>query len=1025
MSHLHHELHAKRIRNWKRHLGKRTLHQDHVVFSAEVATTDNPVPWTEKNNLEYRELKEGAGWGSTWQSAWFHIKAEVPGDWAGSYVVARIDLGGEILVFNDDGSPRCGLTHGSVFELNYAKDILHLIPKAEGAETVDLWLEAAANRLFGLHRCGDTEHLEDDSRLHGHFQGTIKAMRLYRFDYESWQLWLDIDVLFGIYEASDEKTARRARLIHALNAACDAYYTNGVAAARDILAPQLAVPSNPSTIDVTAIGHAHIDTGWLWPVRETIRKSARTFSSALEMIGRYPEYVFGASQPAHYRMIKEHYPALYERIKKAVADGRWELQGGMWIEADCNLIGGESMIRQFLHGKHFFMREFGVEVRNLWLPDVFGYNAQLPQVLQGCGCPQFLTQKLSWSLYNKFPHHTFNWRGLDGSEVVAHFPPEDNYNSPVTPASIRKCEHDYKDAGTCAEAVSLFGVGDGGGGPREDHIERALRMKDLNGVPRYKMGPAQPVLERLTANKEALDTWSGELYLELHRGTFTTQARTKLLMRRSEEALRATEMLCAAGDIDCYPHKELDELWKTVLLNQFHDILPGSSINMVYETTVKELQGVLDRCAQLNEAAAANLLIKDEGYCSYFNPSSTAFDDAVELPADWKGASLDGSVLASQCIDGKRIVRLNVAAQGFVTLQEDESSEERVSCDDRHILENDLVRYEFNDNLQLISGYDKVNQRDVLEGPGNELSLYEDRPSNWDAWEIDEWYTNARVGVATAAGPVENISGTVLNALRAKLSVEKAVITQTVTLRPGSPRLDFVTEVNWQERHRMLRVAFPTTVHTNEASFDIQYGTIRRPTHENTSWDKARFEVVGHRFADLSNSDWGVALLNDSKYGYHVKGNTLDLNLLRSPTDPDPIADLGKHFITYSLLPHADDLSRDDSVRREAAMLNQGVTALPGFAANDAVLPVKLCSEEGIELSVLKKAEEDNSLIVRVAETRGTNSTGVLHAPGASIIPTNMVEWCDDEDDATTGQRELTLKAFQISTFRVRRGSEY
>lgn len=1019
MAHYHNDDRTVRIQKWLEHSGIRILGPS-VPLAAQVAVSDEPVYWADREALAYREIQEGETWGETWQSSWFRLQATVPADWAGSYVVAHIDLNGEALVFYPDGTPRCGLTNTSVFDPQYAKDILHLFPAANGGEAVDLWVEAAANGLFGVTRGEDTERLEDVSKLHGHHVASAASMRLHQFDYQLWQLWHDVNVLLDLAKVCPDNSSRYVKLLRGLNRACDAYYVDGTAAARELLAPLLAVPADPSATRVTGVGHAHIDTGWLWPVRESIRKCARTFSSALDLIERYPGYVFGASQAAHYRMVQQHYPSLFNKIRDAVAAGHWEVQGGMWVEADCNVTGGESLVRQLVHGKHYFQREFGVDVRNLWLPDVFGYSAQLPQILAKSGCPAFLTQKLSWSRYNTFPHQTFVWRGLDGSEVVAHFPPEDTYNSAVMPSTLVKCERDYRERGICDEALSLFGIGNGGGGPQEAHLERARRVADLNGLPPYSLGPAQPVLDRFIAQKSELETWSGELYLELHRGTLTTQALTKRLNRRCEEALRATEMLAAAGDLSNYPQAELDEMWKTVLLNQFHDIIPGSSIRMVYETAEAELQGVLDQCQALTQAAGARLLAADADSCTLFNPSSTPFEDVVELPAGWHGAT----GVPVQHEGTTVLARASVPPQSFCTLtRADSATADAAVPAESLVLENELARYELNEHLQVIAAYDKANSRTILAGIGNELSLYEDRPNNWDAWDVDEAYQDCRLATAQADGPVERLEGPVRQALRATLIVGGARIHQTVSLRPGSARLDFITQVDWQERHRMLRVAFPTTVQSDTASFEIQYGTVERPTHRNTTWDSARFEVVGHRFADLSRADWGVALLNDCKYGHRVYGGTLDLNLLRAPTDPDPVADLGEHSFTYSLLPHAGDLYRDCDVRKEAAMLNQGVVSLPGLAVDNTALPVRLDSSDGLELSVLKKAEQEQTLVVRIVETRGLASTGTLIAPGASIVPTNLVEWEDDEDNAATESCTLNLAPFEIVTVKIRQNA--
>jgi alpha-mannosidase len=612
------------------------------------------------------------------------------------------------------------------------------------------------------------------------------------------------------------------------------------------------------------------------------------------------------------------------------------------------------------------------------------------------------------------------WQGVDGSRVLAHFPPENTYNSSVDGNCLRRIETDYKDVAVCGEALSLFGIGNGGGGPKEEHLERARRAANCNGFPRYEQGFAQPVLDRMLALEPQLDTWVGELYLEVHRGTLTTQAWTKRLMRRAEEALRACEMICAAAGVEGYPQAELDALWKLTLVNQFHDIIPGSSIHRVYEQTEAELRQVIARCRELAEAAAARLLRADTSALTLFNPSSTAYDDCVLLPEGWAGASLDGNPLHVQGEGDANLVRVLVPPRDFLTLRRAAARPAEPRRSEALVLENDCARYEFDADLRLLRGWDKHQQREICSAPGNALSLYDDRPVHWDAWDIDEFYVNCRVDSARALGPVAALGGGLRQGLRARLAIGGSTLEQTVWLRPGSARLDFVTTIDWCESHKMLRVAFPTTVHADTAGFEIQYATVQRPARRNTMWDAAKFECVGLRFADLSEADWGVALLNDGKYGHLVRNGVLDLNLLRSPTHPDPVADRGHQVVTYSLLPHAGDLAHAEVVWAEAAMLNQGLSHLPALAADGAVeLPVTV-EGAGIELSVLKKAEEDDALIVRLHETRGRRARGMLRAPGARIVPCNLVEWEDDEAAASSGSRELALAPFEIVTFKLR-----
>ena len=1016
MSHINKSITITRLENIKA-LAKKRMLGDVIPLNTIVAVSDDPVPFAERDRLEFHAISEGENWGTTWQSGWFHFDAVVPEAWRGRHVVARIDVGGEALVFQENGCPLLGLTNNSVYDYAHAKEIHHLLPEAKGGEHIKLIVEGAANELWGVKRVGDPEFMEQPSRLHGHYQGELRAARLQCFDDDHWRLSIDLEVAIDLYEALPDSSRRKKTLLRGLSEAATAYDLGGAKAARACLAPLIDMDVDPAEIRFTAVGHAHIDTAWLWPVREAVRKSARTFASALKLMDEYPDYTFGASQAAHYQMVKESYPQLYAKIKDSIAQGRWEVQGGMWVEADCNLISGESMIRQFIHGKGFFQNEFGIDVRNLWLPDVFGYSAQLPQIMQKCGCPTFLTQKLSWSKYTDFPHHTFNWKGIDGSSVVAHFPPENDYNAKVIPSQIRGGADRYKDADVCDEALCLFGIGDGGGGPAEEHIERARRLKNLNGVPPLEMGPAQPVLDRMWENRHNLATWTGELYLEYHRGTFTTQAETKRLNRRMEEALKACEEICARGPIEDYPATELDGLWKIMLLNQFHDIIPGSSIHWVYEECEAELAKGITSCdALIRKSLGA---VEDRDTLALANPNSTAFDDLIPLPENWAGADLDGQSLPAQVVEDQCFARITLAPGASCVITPGPEHAESTAANDL-VLENDLVRYQFDENLQLIEAYDKECDQSLLsdDAAGNLLSLYEDRPHHFDAWDIDEYYLDSKLGEAKVTGGIEKLSGPCVQQLKANLEIGASTIQQCIRLREDSKRLDFVTTVQWNEDHHMLRVAFPTCLDLDTASYEIQYGVVERTCRANSVADTAKFEVCGHRYADLSRGDWGIALLNDSKYGYRIFDGVMDLNLLRSPTDPDPIADRGEQSFTYSLLPHRHHLNLSPEVRAEAAMLNQGLTIVPGAEAVPPS-PVKLRSE-GLELSAIKKAEREDAWVVRICEPRGIPSSGELMAPGYTIIETNMLE--RPIENGRTGEEKLKLQlgAFEISTFLLR-----
>jgi alpha-mannosidase len=1027
MSYFFTELTIERCADVKRRIEKDIL-GEFIPLTAEVAVTPEPVPFAKRKDLAYKPIKEGELWGKKWDCGWFHLKGRIPKKWAGEYVVARIDLSGELLVYSARGETLQGLTNGSVFSPGYTKDLLHITPECSGGEVINLWVDAAASKLFGLERSMEPDWFEDKDELHGRSNAIVTAIRICKFDYDLWQLWLDISVLENLMIILPSEGVRKHQIARCLDKAMSEYNVKGAKAAREILKKAFELKSDPASIEVTGIGHAHIDTAWLWPVRETIRKCGRTFSSQIKLLEKYPDYVFGASQAQLYAFTKEHYPKLYDQIKEAVKAGRWEVQGGMWVEADCNLISGESMIRQLSHGMNFFRDEFGVTVKNLWLPDVFGYSGNLPQILKGSGINYFLTQKLSWNTYNKFPHNTFIWKGIDDSDVLAHFPPEDTYNSELNPSALRMSESNNKERGLVGEAVSLFGIGNGGGGPKEEHIERGLRMYDLNGIPRFKFGHIQPVLEKLATYTEELSTWCGELYFETHRGTLTTQAAVKRLNRRAEEALRAAEMICACGKLSEYPGAELDNLWKEVLINQFHDIIPGSSIKRVYDETVPQLQNVVDSAGAFVQKFGKKMLKKNKDALTVFNPSTEDIETIIELPKGWTGICDDeGNIASAQIEGGNAFAKIKISGQNFATFTKAKGAEKVVQEDAnkkrKFVLENEHVSYEFNAQFQLIKGFDKKAGVEFINGeePGNRLEIFVDHGYvGRDAWDIEKHYRRQLADTARVTA-IESISGSMRSGFSVMYTIgEKSAIRQFIWLESDSKRLDFVTEVDWYETHRLLRVAFPTTIKSDTATSEIQYGFVKRSTTDNTTWDYAQFECAAHRFVDLSHMEYGVTLLNDSKYGYRAKGQALELSLLRSPTDPDPVADKGLQKFTYAILPHTGSLICSN-VRAHAAVLNQGVEIFYGFESAGKTLPVSVKSAEGIDLAVVKKADKENCIVARVVETRGLPSKGKLISTNRNsrIVPTNLVEWVDDEKGQTTGCADLALKPFEIKAFKV------
>ncbi len=1019
-------LYLSRIHEFMGRLKDERVYAAHAPLTATCGVTDAAVPFTRRQSAaKARPIGVGEQWGSAWQNAWFHLTGKVPADWAGHDVALHFNANGESLVFSKDGCPLYGLTNQSVFANDFGKDIYRMFEPCRGGEKVDLWIEATASSLFGVNRKGSAERLAPER--HGDYVGKVVSMELVLFDTELWHYWLDLRILLDLYEGLPHHAPRRTQILEAMSRSIDVFAENRnqAAAARAELRPLWDVPVNPADLAVTAVGHAHIDTGWLWRVQESIRKTARTFASQIALIERYPGYVFGASQPQHYAFVKEHYPELYAKVKRAIKAGQWECQGGMWVEADCNLTSGESLVRQFMHGKNFFMDEFGVDVTNLWIPDVFGYSASMPQIMRKAGVDFFLTQKISWSRHNEFPHNTFQWRGIDGSEVITHFPPENTYNSNLTPKALIEAQTRFKENGHITAFASLFGIGDGGGGPREEHVEHGLRLAALNGSPRVSFGTADSYFNQLRDQAGTLERWVGELYLEVHRGTLTTQAATKRGNRKLELKLRETEMFLSLLPAALYPRATLDKVWKILLVNQFHDILPGSSIHAVYEDTSRQHAECLATCDTLIAQAADRVLRTEAGALTLLNSLGCTYTAPVTLPAAWAGHSvLDaaGQTLPAQREGDHTTVRVNLPPYSLTTLRRGPKARKVEPVADLGlVLENDLIRYEFAPNAVVTRIFDKQTRAELLPAGerANLLALYEDRPHNWDAWDIDVWYENQLIEHARPVAHTTCCNGPVRRGLRFELAIgESSTLTQTVALAHDSRRLDFETQADWREFHRMLRVSFATRIQATEATCDIQYGYLRRPTHRNTSWDMSKFEVAAHRYVDLSDLDEGVALLNDCKYGHKLQDRTIDLNLLRSPSEPDPDADYGRHVFTYALLPHAGTLVESDVIP-QAAMLNQPPAVIDGRAAAGVQLPCTL-EATGISMEVLKQAEKANHLIVRLVETLGRRSSGTLTlADGGKLVETNLMEWTDGAVIDATMPVALTLKPFEIRTYKI------
>lgn len=970
----------------------------------------------------WKPIKVGDHWGNG-GNGWFKIKITIPKEWKGKEVAAYLNFGGESCAFLD-GKPYQGID-GNHEELLLAKS-------AKGGEVFDFVVDAASAKPW-----------DPKVTKSVHFSKAEIGTR----NPEVQEFWFNLEILHLLALQLPADNARRAKIVYVLNKAVDAFdYTNTDEAslrrsamkANITLRPVLRKRSEPSATDVAVHGHSHIDVAWLWPYRETLRKCSRTFSTVMRLMEQYPEYIFTQSQAQLYEFTKEHYPALYEDIKKAVKAGNWDVQGSMWVEADCNLSSGESLVRQVLVAKNFFKDEFGIETNALWLPDVFGYSAALPQILRKARVPYFSTIKISWSQFNKFPFNTFNWKGIDGTSVLAHFPPTGDYNAYPDPAKLRHQVNNFAEKDRCDWSLLSYGWGDGGGGPDRRHLEFLSRSKDMEGLPRCHQMKVKDFFKKIDGAAEYPE-WAGELYLELHRGTYTTQGHNKRNNRKAELAYRDIEFLSTVAEPMglAYPREELLKQWKLILCQQFHDVIPGSSIRQVYEDTDIIYDGIFKRGTEMADAATAQLVAGidtsgDGSAIVVLNTLPWGRTDiaSAKLPAKGNYAVMDpsGKEIPSQIVDGEIRFVAVTPSMGYSTYRLIKKTPGRFRSEIKvtnKLLENQFYKIRLDGRGVISSIIEKGTGREVIpQGQAaNLIQLFEDKPLDWDAWDVDFFYEDKFENI-TGLDKIEVVQqGPVSGAIEMTRSFGSSKVKQKIVIYADVPRIDFQTWVDWHETRKFLKVAFPVDVNTTKARYEIQFGNVERPTHTNTSWDLARFEVCAHKWADLSEADFGMSLLNDCKYGHHTKGNVMRLSLLRAPKEPDPEADMGEHVMTYSILPHSGSYIEAQTVRHAYA-LNVPLrcvleNAHPGEMPKErSVIAV---DSENVVLEAVKKAEKGEGTVLRFYECHGVrdNVSVKIDLPFKKVQEVDLMEDRIGDIPSRNGEFSFDIKPFEIKTFRL------
>ncbi|MET4621750.1 alpha-mannosidase [Arthrobacter sp. 2762] len=967
-----------------------------------------PVPAAEAMRQLFTPQEPGAPWGKPWSTKWLRLQGEVPEGWGsakGTAVEIIVDLGfnSDVPGFQCEGT--AWHADASIIKAISPRNYHVPLKLLGGGLSVDFYVEAAANPdvsqgwSFAPTPLGDKATSGDEPRYR------LGRIAIAELNETVWELNQDVWTLSGLMHELPMDLPRRHEILRALERMLDIMDPDDVAgtaaAGREALAEVLSRPAYASAHELLATGHAHIDSAWLWPVRETIRKCARTFSNVVALMDEDPDFIFSCSSAQQMAWIKEFFPELFVRIREKVRAGQFVPVGGMWVESDTNMPGGEAMARQFVEGKSFFLKEFDVECQEAWLPDSFGYSGALPQIVKSAGLRWFLTQKISWNKVNRMPHHTFMWEGIDGTRLFTHFPPVDTYNAELHARELAHAERNYRDHGRGTMSLVPFGYGDGGGGPTREMVATAHRTADLEGSPKVRMGTAKDFFTAAEAEYRNLPVWVGEMYLEMHRGTYTSQAKTKRGNRRSEHLLREAELWCSTaavrlGDAYAYPETELKRLWRLVLLQQFHDILPGSSIAWVhqdaernYEAIARDLEAIIGQAAQALVGRGDMQFLLNAAPHQRAGVPALAAAEAVKVEAVVDAGEKDGG----------------------------------------YILDNGVIRAVVDSDGLLTSLMDYSTGREAMVPgqPGNLLELFRDTPNEWDAWDIEEFYRR-NVTKVTQAETIDLERTEAGAVVVVKRTVGASTITQRITLDAGAESLGISTTVDWQEREKMLKIAFPLDVRADRSASETQFGHVFRPTHTNTSWDAAKFEICAHRWIHVAEPGYGVAVSNSSSYGHDVtravRGDggtttTVRVSLLRSARYPDPEADRGEHTLELSVRPGA---GIGDAVE-EGYRTNLKPRYVTGSKPVEPLLSV---SNPALVVEAVKLAEDGSGdVIVRLYESLGQRSAGVVRAnfEAHGVLATDLLERPVEAPGVAVGQdaAELVLRPFQLVTLRFAR----
>lgn len=1020
-------------------------YRDIIPFESLLAQEDTsgiPNPEVPTSFACWDLMPIGERWSGRDRYLWLHKVMDVPKPWEGKKIVGIFDFGNtgagnnsgfESLLYVE-GKPYQGVdsNHKEVFLSDH-------VAGTQVDFTFRLWsgLEGGGVPTPQEHRLNRADLAWLDEKVDDLYYMTrviLETLKvLNEYDPVVPQLRMALDRAYKLIDWSYPGSE-------------DFYHS--VHKADDLLNEIIEGMDKQSLIKVKCVGHTHIDVAWLWRLKNTREKCARSFSTVLRLMEQYPEYTFLQTQPQLYEYIKEDYPEMFEKIKAKVKEGKWEADGGMWVEADCNLTSGESLTRQILVGGKFFREELGQEIKYLWLPDVFGYSWALPQILKKSGIPMFMTTKISWNQYNRMPHDTFKWRGIDGSEVLTHFitAPEPwsqpgswfyTYNGHLTPKIVKGVYDAYSDKELTDEMLISYGYGDGGGGVNRDMLELRRRIDKMPGLPTLETGKASDYFkglqEKVANTDQYVHTWDGELYLEYHRGTYTSQAYNKKMNRFLENYYRKVEWLTALealdkGHIEEAKQDTLTDGWKIILTHQFHDIIPGSSIHEVYEDSRVNYEEAKKIAEEVETSALNHLLHKDSKKWTIINSTNWERSEEAFVAHTEEGYFVDeeGNMLQSQKTHKGSLVYVDkIPPMGWKTISLvektcDEVEPNQVFTFTDRVIETPYYKAVLNESGHIISLQDKEEGRQVLrEGEcANVIQMFEDKPLAHEAWDIDIFYQE-KMREVTDLTRMEVIEvGPLQMVIRLEWKYMNTTIKQDMVFYKEDKRIDFKTWVDFRERKQLMKVAFPVDIRSTYATYDVQYGNVQRPTHWNTSWDWARFETVAHKWVDLSERNYGVSLMNDCKYGHDIKDHTIRLTLLKSATHPDTEQDQGEHEFTYSLLPHAKSWVEADTEKR-AYFLNNPLQVVEG-KANEQVYSFLSCDNNFIEVDAIKRSEDGKALVIRAHEYTGGKQEAIfdLAMPVKAWQEADLMERAEGEK-YTNEPIKLTFGPYEIKTLRI------